>query len=112
MAFLASFLVTVFGQVFSYLASRIGTRVAMIALAVAAFAAALAGLYSALRLLVGSLSFVFDSSGPLGHWIVVGLNLLLPDNWDVCLSVKIATDLAVFLYKWNMRYVIGQGVGG
>lgn len=111
MGLIASFLVSVFGQVFSFLSARIGTRLAMIALALAAFAAALTALYTALKVSIGTLVFVFDSTG-LGHWLVVGLGLVLPDNWDLCLSVKIAVDLAVFLYQWNMRYVIGQGVGG
>lgn len=112
MPFFADFLVSVFGQIFTFLAARIGTRIAMIALAVTAFAAALTALYASLRLLVGTVTYAFDASSPLGHWLVIGLNLVLPDNWDVCLSVKIATDLAVFLYQWNMRWVIGQGVGG
>lgn len=112
MKFLADFLIHGFGLIFSFLANRIGSRVAMIAMAVAAFAAALAALYATLKMLVSSLFFTFEQSGALGHWLVIGLNLVLPDNWDVCLSVKIATDLAVFLYQWNMRWVINQGVGG
>ncbi|GAB3258136.1 DUF5455 family protein [Chitinimonas naiadis] len=105
MPFLALFLEGVFGALVAAFANWLGKRAAVFVAAMTVFLAALAALWVAIRGLIAGLMVVIPNSG-LTHWLLVGLNLVLPANWEVCCSAMVAADLAVYLYRWNMAHVL------
>lgn len=105
MKFLASFLTSIFSSLFGLLSSWLGQKAAMATAIVTVSLAALATLVAALKLLYTGITYAMPSSG-LGHYLLIGFNLFLPDNWEVCVGAMLSADVAVFLYRWNMAHIV------
>lgn len=105
MPFLSVFLQGVFGALIGLFSKWLTSKAAVIAAALTVFAAALVALWSSLKLTLGAITYVLPDS-EMTHFVLMGFNLVLPDNWEMCLSAMLATDTAVYLYRWNMAHVM------
>jgi hypothetical protein len=108
MKFLATFLTGLFSSIFTLLSTWLGKKAAVTAAVLTVSLAALTTLWAALKGLYAGIVYVLPSDG-LGHWLLVGFNLFLPDNWEICIAAMLAADVAVYLYRWNMAHVINPG---
>ncbi|MDD3802154.1 MAG: DUF5455 family protein [Desulfuromonas thiophila] len=105
LARLAGFLTGVFSSIFTLLAEWLGKKAALTLTAIGFFLAALAALWAAISTLLGSIAAALPTGG-LMHWVFVGMNLAIPDNFEVCVAAMLAADLAVYLYRWNMQHIL------
>lgn len=105
MKFFASFLTSIFSSIFGLLTSWLGQKAAMAAAIITVSLATLATLITALKMLYTGITYVMPSSG-LGHYLLIGFNLFLPENWEVCVGSMLSADVAVFLYRWNMSHIV------
>jgi hypothetical protein len=64
-----------------------------------------ATLWAGLLFLVSKVVYAVPS-GELAQWVLVGLNLALPDNFFFCVSIMLSADAAVWLYQYKLRNVI------
>lgn len=106
MALLAAFLGNAFAGLITLLASWLGKKVAVSAALIAVYTAGLGTLWAAIKLLVGGLTVLLPSDG-LGYWMLMGMNMVLPDNWEVCAAAMLSADAAVFLYRFNQTRIVG-----
>ena len=105
MPLLSLFLQGAFGALVGLFGKWLASRAAVVAAALTVFAAALAGLWATLKVTLGALTYVLPDTG-LMHWVLVGMSLVLPDNFELCVSAMLSTDVAVYLYRWNMAHVM------
>lgn len=106
MARLAAFLFGSFNAFLALIASWLGKKAAVSAALIAVYLAAVGALWSSVKLLLGGLTYVFPQSS-LVHWLMVGFNLVLPPNWELCLAAIVSSDVAVFLYRFNQNRIVG-----
>jgi hypothetical protein len=105
MGLLAGFFQTVFTSIFGFFATWLGQRGARIALAITFYAAALAALFAAMTAAMAGIVAAVPTTG-YGYWILVGISIGLPDNFEICSAAMLSGDVAVFLYRWNMNHVL------
>lgn len=101
MQLVALFFGSLFAGVVSFLAQYLTKKLAITVAAIAAFAALTAGFYAALSSAMGLLIY----SLPDNHGLSIGLWIGIPDIAPLCFSVAWATDVAVYLYKWNVTNI-------
>jgi hypothetical protein len=108
---LAAALFGVFGGFMTLLVSWLGKKAAMSVALMAAYLAALGILWVSIKLLLGAIVWVLPTD-PLAQWVIIGFNLVLPSNWEVCASAMVSADLLVFLYRFNQTRVVGAAAQG
>jgi len=107
MTFFASFLVSVFGSLFGFLAQHVTKKVALGAAVLAVSAALLGGFYLAIKALVVGLSFTVTN-----QYLLMGFYMVWPSNAELALSAVISAKVAAFLYRVhsdNLRAVSSVG---
>lgn len=105
MKFLATFLTSIFSSLFGLLSSWFGKKAALATAIITVSLAALTTLVVALKALYATVVYLMPTTG-LGHYLLIGFNLFLPDNWEVCVGAMLSADVAVFLYRWNMAHIV------
>jgi hypothetical protein len=111
MSKLYAYLASVFGGFTTILTAWLGKKAAMSVALISAYVAAIGTLWSAIKLLVGSIVYLLPQ-GDLATWIYIGLNFALPANWDICLAAMLSADVAVFLYRFNQNRIVGVAAQG
>ncbi len=102
---LAAFFGSVLTGVVALLTSWLGKKAAIAVALVAAYGAALTALWAGISLLIGNLAGLIPQNAYTNSmW--VGMNLVIPDNFEVCVSAMLAADVAVYLYRFNTTKII------
>lgn len=97
MPVLAGLLVNLFGGLIGWLGRWFGKRVAIGGAAVLTFSGLTVSLYVGVGLLLKSIVWIVPSES----WILMGMWVALPDHTQALISVAIAGDTAIALYRWN-----------
>lgn len=98
MTFLAQFLVSVFGGVFSFFVSWLGKKVAFGAAVTAVVLAVTAVFYAAVRALVVGVVMTIDDT-----YFRMGFYMFWPTNAEVCLAAIFGSELAGYIYRWKLQ---------
>lgn len=96
---LASLLGGFFASLFSFFATYVTKRVAIVAAAVIIIGTLTVGLFTALELLVDALTFVLPAefTGMAGHFV--------PPIAPACVTAHTTARLLRFAYDWNVRVI-------
>ncbi len=100
MGALASFLVSVFGSAFGFLATYFGKKVAIGTAVGVTLLAVTTAFYLAIKLLVvGLVSQVSN------QWFLMAFYAIWPSNAELCISACVAADVAAFLYRHQLMTI-------
>lgn len=99
MPFLASFLVSIFGSLLSYLTSRFAKSIAITIATVAIITGLASGLYYLLRSLTSGIA-----ASVTNEWVLIGMGIVWPHNAEACVAAIAAAELAVYIYRLK-KYV-------
>ena len=108
MPILGSLLTTLFVGIAEFFAKFITRRIAVIAAGIAVMGTLTTALYVGLAALVAGLSFVLPSY----PGVMTGIWMFTPDNAPLCVSIALATDAAVAVYRLNVLNVLFSVQGG
>ena len=111
MARLAEYFASVFGGFLEILVAWLGKKAAFAVALLAAYVTALTALWASISLLIGGLVSMLPQNSYTGA-IFVGLNLVIPTNFELCVSAMLASDLVVFLYRFHTNKVVPSISGG
>ena len=100
MPFLAAFLASVFGSIFTVLVKHFTHRVAMALTITAAVLAVTLAFYVSIKLLVSGVTRLIDN-----HYLLMAFWALWPDNADLCISACFGADVAAFIYRYKLKVV-------
>ena len=107
---LATFLGSALGGLATWLGTFLGKKAAVVAASLTVFVGLLSVFWVAIKGLSALLVVSFPSGG-MAHYLVVGMNLFLPDNFELCVSTMLAADVLAYLYKRQLENIAKPAAG-
>ncbi|WP_068636746.1 DUF5455 family protein [Thauera butanivorans] len=98
MTYLAQFLISIFGGLFTWLAQYFTRKTAMALTLVATGLAMTTTFYLSIKLLVTGVVGAISN-----QYLLMGFWALWPDNADVCIAACLSADVGAFVYRYKMK---------